>query len=182
MCEYSNKLIAWLDHELPDDEAAGVERHLQTCAECRGQVGSYEEVSSAFAAYCQRAAVPIKRRRPPVLASLGISAGVAASVALWFALRPAAVPQLPLHPPPVASAPAMAFQATPAAPWVVHRRPAAPPAATQEAAWRPSEPAIQIAIPAEAMFPPGAVPAGFSFIADVSIAADGSPQALRVLP
>jgi hypothetical protein len=48
--------------------------------------------------------------------------------------------------------------------------------------WRPSEPAVEIIIPAEAMYPPGAVPAGFSFIADVSFAADGSPHALRLWP
>ena len=50
------------------------------------------------------------------------------------------------------------------------------------ASWTPAEPAIQIAIPAAAMFPPGAVPDGLTFIADVTIAADGSAQRLRLRP
>jgi hypothetical protein len=48
--------------------------------------------------------------------------------------------------------------------------------------WAPSAPAIQIAFPAEAIFPPGAVPQGFDFVADVSIAADGSAQQLNLRP
>ncbi len=40
---------------------------------------------------------------------------------------------------------------------------------------------VQIAIPADAMFPPGAVPAGFSYITEVSFAPDGS-QAVHVWP
>jgi hypothetical protein len=35
---------------------------------------------------------------------------------------------------------------------------------------------VEIAIPADAIFPPGAVPEGFSFAADVTIAPDGSAQ------
>ena len=44
------------------------------------------------------------------------------------------------------------------------------------------QPAIEIAIPAEALFAPGAVPAGFSLTAELSIAGDGSPLALRLQP
>jgi len=33
--------------------------------------------------------------------------------------------------------------------------------------WAPAEPTIQVELPAELLFPPGAVPEGFSFIADV---------------
>jgi hypothetical protein len=46
----------------------------------------------------------------------------------------------------------------------------------------PSEPVIQIAIPADEMFPPGAVPQGMNFVADVAIAADGSAERLRLRP
>jgi hypothetical protein len=45
---------------------------------------------------------------------------------------------------------------------------------------QPMDAAIQIAIPAEAMFPPGAMPAGVNFIADLRIAADGSVQQVRL--
>ena len=55
MCDFSGKLIAWLDRELPDNEAADVERHLRACSECRSRVDAYEQVSSAFDAYCEAA-------------------------------------------------------------------------------------------------------------------------------
>jgi hypothetical protein len=45
---------------------------------------------------------------------------------------------------------------------------------------QPMDTAIQIAIPAEAMFPPGAMPAGVNFIADLRIAPDGSVQQVRL--
>jgi hypothetical protein len=46
--------------------------------------------------------------------------------------------------------------------------------------WRPTETAVQIAIPADAMFPPGAMPKGMNFIAELSIAADGSVEQVRL--
>jgi Putative zinc-finger len=52
----------------------------------------------------------------------------------------------------------------------------------QSANWVAEQPAIQIAIPAEAMFPPGAAPEGVSFVADVSIGADGRVEQLRLRP
>jgi hypothetical protein len=39
---------------------------------------------------------------------------------------------------------------------------------------------VQIAIPAEAMFPPGAAPNEMNFIAELTIAADGSVQQVRL--
>ncbi len=48
MCEYSGRLIAWLDRELPDDEATNVEWHVGQCTECRRAVSEYQEVSDAF--------------------------------------------------------------------------------------------------------------------------------------
>lgn len=57
----------------------------------------------------------------------------------------------------------------------------AAPALIQNVSSLPAEPAIQIAVPAEAMFPPGAVPEGVNFIADLTIAADGSEQ-VRLRP
>jgi hypothetical protein len=46
----------------------------------------------------------------------------------------------------------------------------------------PDEPVIQIAISADEMFPPGAVPEGMHFAADLTIAADGSAERLRLRP
>jgi anti-sigma factor RsiW len=44
------------------------------------------------------------------------------------------------------------------------------------------EPFVEIAIPADALFAPGAVPPGFAFTADLSIGGDGAPRVLRVQP
>jgi Putative zinc-finger len=59
---------------------------------------------------------------------------------------------------------------------------AVPSAAGQNANWVVNEPSVEIAIPAAAMFPPGAVPEGISFVADLSIGADGSVQQVRLQP
>jgi hypothetical protein len=55
-------------------------------------------------------------------------------------------------------------------------------AEVQPANWVVDEPSVQIAIPAAAMFPPGAVPEGVSFVADLSIGADGSARQVRLQP
>jgi hypothetical protein len=52
----------------------------------------------------------------------------------------------------------------------------------QQSYTSPEETAIQIAIPADEMFPPGAVPEGMHFVADLTIAADGSAERLRLSP
>jgi hypothetical protein len=46
----------------------------------------------------------------------------------------------------------------------------------------PAESAIEIAIPAEALFPPGAAPQGIAFVADLRIAPDGLPLGLHLEP
>jgi hypothetical protein len=56
------------------------------------------------------------------------------------------------------------------------------PAQSQNAYYLTDEPVIQIAIPADEMFPPGAVPEGMHFAADLAIAADGSAEGLRLRP
>lgn len=57
---------------------------------------------------------------------------------------------------------------------------ATPFLAPQNANW--NGPSVQIAISAGAMFPPGAVPDGISFVANLSIGADGSVQQVRLQP
>jgi hypothetical protein len=85
--------------------------------------------------------------------------------------------------PPVADAsPAIILETAPKPVKRVHRRRGIAPAKTANANWALPETAIQIAIPVEAMFAPGAVPEGITFIADVSMAADGSVQGLRLQP
>ncbi len=195
MCEFSGKLLAWFDRELPAGEAADVERHVHVCSECRSQLATYERVSAAFEAYCDAAMSSKVRRRPPrwVLAMSGAAAVAAALFLSW----PHARLQPPRAPAPAAAASQLLVLETERPPAVpvksavlskeVHRRQLVSAAPRQDvmrqnATWLPAEPAIQIAIPAEAMFAPGAVPEGVSFAADLTIAADGSAQRLRLRP
>jgi anti-sigma factor RsiW len=181
MCEYPGNLMAWLDQELPQDEAAEVERHVQTCKECRGQLAHYEQVSRTFDAYCAAAMAAKMRRSVPGWVPLLAGAGVALAVLLL------AFPRSRVEPPPVraltAAPPRARVGGTEPAPRkTIHGRHAVPPVHEQAAEWVSAEPAVQIAIPAEAMFPPGAVPEGMNFIAELSIAPDGSVERLRLRP
>ncbi len=169
MCEYSGRLIAWLDQELPDEEATNVEWHIGQCAECRKAVSAYEEVSGAFLA-CYEAGIAARPKRAPwPLAA--VAGGVAAAILLTAVLARPRPEQAPA-PPPAVHAPSIAFEKTPAfekrsermVAVRTRRAPARPPAFTP---WIAVEPMVEVALPADALFPPGAVPPGFSFIADV---------------
>jgi hypothetical protein len=173
-------LVAWMDRELPDNEAADAERHVRDCSECRRRVDTYKQVSRAFVEHCDAVMEGTTSRRPswvPALAS-----ATAAVAVLFLVFQPASVKQIPVRPPMAGASPAIILETAPKPVKTVHRRRGIPPAKTPNATWVLPEPAIQIAIPVEAMFPPGAVPEGITFIADVSMAADGSVQGLRLQP
>jgi hypothetical protein len=189
MCEYSGKLMAWLDRELGDDELAELERHIGICSECRSQVESYRQVSARFDGYCDAMllAKTRQRRLPRRVPALSTAGAVAIAATLVFVLlRPRVEP--PTMPPSVrvqTPPPVILVEKTPApAPGkvVVHRQRPVAQAPRQAASWQPTERAIQISIPAESMFPPGAVPEGVNFTADLSIAADGSAEQIRLRP
>jgi anti-sigma factor RsiW len=198
MCEFSEKLVAWLDRELPAEEFAEVERHLEVCAECRSRVDAYKRVSADFDAYCENALASSARRRtnPLTAVAAGAAAALAALFLIWpkTQVRPLVVnvsPQIPVTSAAVAetAAPSLVRRAPvlqqrsemrPARARVKHAAPAAPPA--QNASFVAQEPVIQISIPADEMFPPGAVPQGMHFIADVTISPDGSAERLRLRP
>jgi len=178
MCDFSAKLVAWMDRELPDTEASAMARHVRGCFECRTRVDAYQESSRAFVAYCD-AAVGAKTRRAlpqwvPVMAS-----AMGAAV-LLLAFRPAVVKQIPLRPPAADAVRANMLETEPSPVEKVHRRHVSAPVKIPSASWGMVEPGIQIAIPVEAMFPPGAVPEGITFVADLSMEADGSVQGLRL--
>ncbi|MGB9203075.1 MAG: zf-HC2 domain-containing protein [Terriglobales bacterium] len=198
MCNFS-RLVAWMDRELPDNEAADVERHVRDCSECRRRVQTYEQVSRELAVYCDAVAgnaVADKmigkrtRRKMPRWVPVVASAAAAAVLILVFqvfqpaSVQPASVKQIPV-PFPVPSrvadaSPAVVLETAPRPVKKVHRGHGIRRQQTPNANWTSAEPAIQIAIPVEAMFPPGAVPEGITFIADLSIASDGSVQGLRL--
>jgi hypothetical protein len=165
MCEYSGRLIAWMDSELPGGEAAKLERHVSQCAECRGNVNAYAEVSRAFVA-CYEAAMAVPPRRTTSRWGLGALAAAAAILAAILLAQPR-TEQLSVFVPPPPHAPAMAFE-KPLGPMVrrVRSRPSLARARVVQP-WIAVEPSVKVALPADALFPPGAVPEGFSFIADV---------------
>jgi len=179
MCDVSGRLVAWMDGELPENEAAVIEQHVRACSECRDRVVRYEEVSHQFASYYEAAAAMRTRKLPRWVPVVGAAA---AAAVLLLALLPRsmkpvpAVRQVAVAPPPVA----VRTAATPLKPAANHH--VAAHRRAPRANWAMAQPAIQIAIPAEAMFPPGAVPEGVHYIANLSLAADGSVQGLRLQP
>ena len=218
MCEFSQRLIAWLDGELGEGDAAKMERHLAECAQCRGQMDGYRQASDAFAAYgnayadaaisAQTAKPGRKSMRPAraVSAAAAIAAAIAAFFLLAMRMRhstvastPAGIGSMKAASQPIelaqrdsAGHPAAgaAFRATPqletskGAASVGHRsadRRAEAPQPPEDANLVPGAPAVEISIPADDIFPPGAVPAGVSFAADVTMASDGSEQ-IRLRP
>jgi anti-sigma factor RsiW len=196
MCDFPGRLVAWLDGELPEGEAAEVQRHVESCVECRRRIDAYERVSKGVNAYCDEA-VATKVHRGAVRWELVLSAAAVVGIALLMTFPRARVEQTlakqTLAQQAAAAAPAphdatavgstaRVLETAPASEKKIHRRRAAVPVQIQNANWVATGPAIQIAIPAEAMFPPGAVPDGINFVAEVSIAPDGSAQGLRLQP
>jgi len=179
MCEYSEKLVAWLDRELPSETACGLEEHLDHCPECARRIAAYEEINAALAVYGDQVMAISSRRRPRWRVVACAGAVAAAVLVLAILLRRPASPAMPG--PPEITQPAAAFVPPPvvvrsAAPRHVSR--SVHPHARQQLA----QPVIEIAIPAEAIFPPGSLPEGFQFVAAIDIDADGSAQSIRLRP
>jgi hypothetical protein len=184
MCESSSKLTGWLDRELAPDETAAMERHVAACRECQEMARLFQEASRAFAIHANGVYVhtnaPV-RRRPPVLL---LASGLAAALVALLLLMPGRAPELPLRiQVSTPGAPADALLSSRFSAVAVAQSPHAFTRTTTAAsAWMPPQPIFQIAIPSEALFPPGVVPEGFAFLADVSLAADGSPSQLALRP
>jgi putative zinc finger protein len=220
MCDFSQRLIAWLDRELPVDKALEVELHLGSCADCQGELRTYERLSTALDAYCDAA---MESSAPPNQPSwkpaLGAGA-VAAVLALLLAAPHGRKTEVPtsvtrtmasesgtpvaatsgsasLVPSPLLRASSISpnkrrdssAKHTPRFTENVLRErndnalnALSVRAAPAAAGWQLAEPAIQIAIPAEAILPPGAAPEGVSFVAEVSIAPDGLAHQIFLQP
>jgi anti-sigma factor RsiW len=165
MCEYSGRLIAWLDRELLDDEATNVEWHVGQCDECRKAVSEYREVSDVFLACYEGRMSEEPASKPHPWRWVATFAGVAAAAAIAaiIVLAQPPVEKLSFHPPsPRPPAPALILAARSGVP-LRHRAVPSP----IRRPWTAEEPVVEVALPADALFPPGAVPEGFSFIADV---------------
>jgi hypothetical protein len=198
MCDFSGKLIAWLDRELPADETAEMGRHLGACSECRSDVDTYKRVSSEIDAYCDEAIASNVPRGVPRWVLVVSTAGAVAAVVALFLVWPRTRVKPPAFRPPqaaVVASPIIGAKVMPAPinpiPRV-HRQQVVMPVESQDAnssfeqsqdAYTlPDGPVIQIAIPADEMFPPGAIPEGIHFAADLTIAPDGSAERLRLRP
>jgi hypothetical protein len=213
MCDYSGRLVAWLDREMQADKASEMERHVAACAECRNCAEELDRVSAAFEDYCEALTQTKEQRKASPVTPI-FWAAAAAIVLAGMLAYPRGHVASPMQQPSVTavvktdSSPALTVKAAGNAPAPskadrhAARRQAADPTGKraaspglcsgqgcaptkvqgQSANWVAEEPAIQIAIPAEAMFPPGAVPEGVNFVADVSIGADGRVEQLRLRP
>jgi hypothetical protein len=185
MCNFSGRLIAWMDCELEANEAAVLGRHVRACAECRERVAAYEDVSRGFAAYCdvvlKTAMVTKIHRSLPRWVPVVAGAAAVAAVVLVMALQPRSIKPIPVVLRVAEGRPPIAPKTATNAPNPVQRRHPAAHRKTQAVNWAVAGPAIQIAIPGDAIFPPGAVPEGVNFVANLSLA-DGSVQGLRLQP
>jgi anti-sigma factor RsiW len=184
MCDVSGKLVAWIDGELAANESADVERHVRDCSECRSRVEAYGEVSRLVVSYCDAATATRSRRKLPRWVPALVGAAAVAAL-LLFIFRPTAVKPVPIVGRAADRAPELILKA-PAAPVKVkakaaHRRHEHQTGRDANTDWAFADPDIQIVIPAEAMFAPGAVPEGTVFRADLRMASDGSVQGLRLL-
>src|SRR5438132_8334591 len=116
MCNYSAKLIAWLDHELPENEASDLEQHIQGCPECRRLAGSYEATSDLFDGYCEAVLASEQPSKMPAWTPIAVGAAVtAAMLAILFVFLPAQVEQIPARS-PIAAAPPSIVHSTEALP------------------------------------------------------------------
>ena len=189
MCELNLRLVAWIDGELPEDEVTTVEQHVQSCTECRQRVAAYRAASGAFAGYYSAAtqlAPEIRSpRKMPRWIPVAIAAAAAVVVALLLMPRAQKQPAPPLQAAkaaiPVVQEPITEpVEQAQSAPIAAKRRSVPRRSHLLHEDWAIGQPAIQIAIPADSVFPPGAVPEGVAYIANVSFAADGSVQAFRL--
>jgi hypothetical protein len=170
---------------LADDQMKDVQRHLGECLECRTRLAKYEQVSKALDNYCAVAVrANVDTKRPGWVPTLSLVAGAAVAAVLVLLLSRPRVEQPIAARPLVAARPAIVPEVTQARVpnKVVHRQSSRSRAPAQTVSWQPAEPVIQVAIPAESMFPPGAIPEGVSFVADVSFGLDGAAQQIRLRP
>lgn len=125
---HPDRLIAWLDGEVAEAEAALIAGHVDGCPQCQDQLADFRDVGRYIQMISQTNAPRPPRALPRIIAALSMP--VAAALALLF---------------------------------IAHRP--APPVALDEV----PQNFVRISIPAEAVLPPGAIPDGVEFVADVPI-------------
>jgi len=183
MSEIHPNLVAWLDGELPPAEAAAVANHLESCEACRRQFAGFRETSAAVQIYCDAvlAEAHFKSKRLRSVAAFAALAAVA--VVVFFLAFPR---ERVVEPSPAPSAVATLPSPSPEPAVLVtpkhlrhhHPLPASPRRAA--AAWSSVDTAVEIAIPADAVFAPGALPEGTRLFGEMRIGPDGSLREIRL--
>ena len=185
MTESHPNLVAWFDGELSTDEAAAVARHLECCAACSRQCGVIRGASADLQLYCDAtftAACSRRKvfRRVPVLAALAAFAAVAILLALPGKRSVTGLP-VPLPVAEVAPAPTGPLAPQPPVAHKLARRNRTAAATPKPASsWPATDSAVEIAIPADAVFAPGALPEGTRLFAEMRIGPDGSLREIRL--
>ena len=189
MCRYSTKLIAWLDRELEPEQMAELEQHLRDCGECRLNIAKCQRTSEIFDDYCDAVMNAVsnrdqRRRIIPILSAAAAILVFVATTAVLLRTRVQPLPPSPIGIVQPAEFPLVPEPPTPPANAMRPRRGAPKLVRTQASNWLqvPAQPVVEVAIPADSMFPPGAVPEGINFIADVNFAPDGSARQMRLRP
>lgn len=186
MCRYSTKRMAWLDRELDPEQMVELEQHLRHCGECRLHIAKYERASEVFDDYCDavmNALADRDQRRPiPILSAAAAILVLVATTAVLLRTRVQPLPPSPTGIVQPAQFPRVPEPPTPPANAMRPRRATPKLVRTQAGNWLPAPPALEVAIPADSMFPPGAVPEGINFIANVNFAPDGSARQMRLRP
>src|ERR1700688_2280198 len=85
MCDYSGRLVAWLDREMQADEASEIERHVAGCAECRNCAADLDIMSGAFEDYCEALAQTKEERKAIRVVPIFWAAAAAIVLAVMFA-------------------------------------------------------------------------------------------------
>jgi anti-sigma factor RsiW len=188
-CGCSKQLIAWFDGELSNDDYVYMERHVAACVECRTEIEACKKISVAVQAYCEAAATSRTHRSAPLRVLPYVGAAAVAAGLAFFLLQPHPRVLVPAVQP--APAPSSVLAVPDAKPASMARSPHIKPVRVRDSSGPtrglesnspPEESAIEIAIPADALFPLGGAPQGVAFVADLSIAPDGSPQRLHLEP
>lgn len=93
-CPFAEEVSAYFDGELPSEERARIEAHLETCATCREMLADFRELRATL-----RPVVPLWRRRVavplPVAAMLVLALILAPFVAFRRGEVRAAAPSAP---------------------------------------------------------------------------------------
>ena len=143
-----------------------MEWHVGHCAECRKAVSAVSRSERGFPGLLRSDDDGTKPRRKCLRGAW----------AAWLRPRPSwqsfllAQPRdgKAFSPCPVPAARAGdGFESVRQRQWPAVRSPRGSGPAPVHSSWIAEEPTVEVALPADALFPPGAVPQGFSFIADV---------------